>query len=133
MDTAWTPPGVAARPAYDLTQPGQALAFLGEARHTRFVPSGSGMHQLQRLINIHDLTNPRRSADSHQPSGDQALAALTLLAVLRDWLAEAEPDLIEAAGAAGVTWAQLAPVLRVGDCPREETPNLSGAPAAREC
>jgi hypothetical protein len=34
---------------------------------------------------------------------------------LRDWLAEAEPALIEAAREAGVTWEQLAPVLRVGD------------------
>ncbi|MFI9552900.1 hypothetical protein [Nonomuraea endophytica] len=74
--------------------------------------SGFGIH---RLINIHDKTNPYR------PSGDEALAALTLLAVLRDWPAEAEPDLIEAARAAGVTWEQLAPMLRVGARPSATT------------
>ncbi len=42
-------------------------------------------------------------------------ACLTLVADLRDWLDEVEPRLIGAARTAGVTWQQLAGVLRVGD------------------
>ncbi|WP_329431107.1 hypothetical protein OG339_48955 (plasmid) [Streptosporangium sp. NBC_01495] len=38
-----------------------------------------------------------------------------MLATLRDWLADAEPDLIDVARRAGVTWEELAPVLRIAD------------------
>ncbi|MEU8360451.1 hypothetical protein AB0C27_31030 [Nonomuraea sp. NPDC048882] len=61
------------------------------------------------------MTSPYRSKDGPRPSGDEALAALTLLAELRDWLTEVEPDLIDATRQAGVTWEELAPVLRVAD------------------
>jgi hypothetical protein len=38
-----------------------------------------------------------RWSRARQPDGDEALAALTLVADLRDWLAEIEPRLIDAA------------------------------------
>ncbi len=56
-----------------------------------------------------------RWPQSAQPTADEALTALTLLASLRDWLARIEPRLIDAARAQGVTWEALAGVLRVGD------------------
>ncbi|MER6002568.1 hypothetical protein ABT120_28615 [Nonomuraea angiospora] len=100
------------RPAYDLT----TRAFLQEeSPNTRFVPSGLAVHDAGKVTNVHQLTDPYRSESSPRPSGDEALAALTLLADLRDWLADVEPDLITAARDAGVTWEALAPVLRVGD------------------
>lgn len=93
------------RPVYDLTRPYDARAFLSEERpNTRFVPSGNAARDAGKVTNVHQLTNPYRSHDSPRPSGDEALAALTLLAELRDWLAGVEPDLITAARDAGVTW-----------------------------
>jgi hypothetical protein len=104
------------RPAYDLTTPYDARHFLSEeSPNTRFVPSGNATHDAGKITNVHNLTSPYRSEHSPRPSGDEALAALTLLADLRDWLADVEPDLIQAARDAGVTWEALAPVLRVGD------------------
>jgi len=47
------------------------------------------------------------------PAAEQALAALLALRQLRDQLDAWEPDLIAAARAAGVSWADLAPVLGV--------------------
>ncbi|MFI7709081.1 hypothetical protein [Nonomuraea sp. NPDC049480] len=104
------------RPAYGLTDPYDARRFLSEeSPATRFVPSGNASRDAGKITNVHNLTSPYRSEHSPRPSGDEALAALTLLADLRDWLADVEPDLIQAARSAGVTWDALAPVLRVGD------------------
>src|SRR5690349_10238768 len=50
---------------------------------------------------------------STAPAAEQALAALLALRQLRDRLDAWEPDLIAAARAAGVSWADLAPVLGV--------------------
>jgi hypothetical protein len=104
------------RPAYNLTGLHDARRFLSaESPNTPFVPSGYAAHDAGDITNVHNLTDPYRSAHSPRPSGDEALAALMLLAGLRDWLADVEPDLIAAARDAGVTWEALAPVLRVGD------------------
>ncbi|MFF5211197.1 hypothetical protein [Streptosporangium sp. NPDC000396] len=104
------------RPAYDLTDSHEARAFLREeAPNTQFMSAGNAVHDARAVTNVYDLTGPSRSSGSYRPSGDEALVALTLLAGSRDWLAEAEPALIEAVREAGVTWEQLAPVLRVGD------------------
>ncbi|MGP4103247.1 hypothetical protein [Nonomuraea sp. KM90] len=106
----------AVRPAFDLTVSHEARAFLWEeSPNTQFVPAGNAVHDVRAVTNVYDLTSSHRLPGSYRPSGDEALAALTLLAGLRDWLAEVEPALIEAAREAGVTWEQLAPVLRVGD------------------
>lgn len=55
--------------------------------------------------------------DAHQlldtATGTDVLAALTALRQLRDRLDAREPELIAAARAAGVSWAELAPVLGV--------------------
>jgi hypothetical protein len=104
------------KPAYDLTSPHDARRFLrDESPNTRFVPSGYATHDARHITNVHVMTSPYRYEDSPRPTGDEALAALTLLADLRDWLADIEPDLIDAARQAGVTWEELAPVLRVAD------------------
>ncbi|MFB4276911.1 hypothetical protein ACBJ59_16580 [Nonomuraea sp. MTCD27] len=71
-------------------------------------------HDARKITNVRNLTAPYRFDDT-RPPGDEALAALTLPADLRDWLTDVEPDLIAAARDADVTWKALAPVLRVGD------------------
>ncbi len=101
------------RPAYDVTDPDTAYRYLKEeSAHARSYPPGLEPHMAGRLAVIAGMTRWPRST---QPAGDEALAALTLVAGLRDWLAEVEPRLIDAARAQGVTWEQLAGVLRVGD------------------
>ncbi|TMR88787.1 hypothetical protein [Nonomuraea basaltis] len=83
---------VTVRPAYDLTAPYDARRFLSEeSPNTRFVPSGNATHDAGNITNVHNLTSPYRSQYSPRPSGDEALAALTLLADLRDWLATSSP------------------------------------------
>ncbi|GAA2820764.1 hypothetical protein [Nonomuraea rubra] len=106
------------RPAYDLTNPYDARRFLiEESPNTRFVPSGHATHDAGKITNVHNLTDPGRFDDA-RPSGDEALAALTLLADLRGWLADVEPDLIAAARDAGVTWDARPP--------RSRRPGLAG-------
>ena len=101
------------RPAYDLADPDGAYRYLEEvSAHARTYPPGREPHAAARLAVIADMTRWPQAA---QPDIDEALAALTLLGSLRDWLAEAEPRLIEAARAQGATWQSLAGVLRVGD------------------
>ncbi|MFJ8935156.1 type III effector protein [Streptomyces sp. NPDC102365] len=56
---------------------------------------------------------PEPSTKDGQASADQALAALVLLRELREQLAGWEPGLIEAARAAGSSWAELAQPLGV--------------------
>ena len=54
-----------------------------------------------------------RHVDAAAPSPDQLLAALALLREVRTHIAAWEPELIEAARAAGTSWADLAPALGV--------------------
>ncbi|MFH8739376.1 MULTISPECIES: type III effector protein [unclassified Streptomyces] len=65
-----------------------------------------------------------------QASGDQALAALLLLRELREQLAEWEPGLIEAARAAGTSWADLAHPLGVASRQAAERRYLRVRPGA---
>ncbi|MDP9843619.1 hypothetical protein [Streptosporangium lutulentum] len=101
--------------AYDLADPDDARRFLNDdpAGEYRWQPPGSEPIYVDQLASLLQFTEPR--PDSHTLTGDEAPAGLTLLATLRDWLADAEPDLIDAARRAGVTWEDLAPVLRVAD------------------
>lgn len=101
------------RPAYDLADPDDARRFLEDDPRARQVAPGLEPRMLEHLAVIASWT--RWPREDRTPSGDESLAALTLLAALRDWLAETEPGLITAARAAGVTWDELAGVLRVGD------------------
>ncbi|MFD3436547.1 type III effector protein [Streptomyces sp. NPDC058685] len=61
---------------------------------------------------------------------EQALATLLLLRELRDRLAEWEPGLIEAARAAGASWADLAPPLGVSSRQAAERRYLRVRPGA---
>jgi hypothetical protein len=63
---------------------------------------------LQKLASVPSVPGMEAAA-----SADEALEALNCLRGLRDRLNEWEPQLIEAARAAGVSWAQLAPALGV--------------------
>jgi hypothetical protein len=102
-------------PAYDLTTLDGAERFLREvSERANYHPPGYQWLNAGRIAAITDMTR-WPGPDRPRPTGDEALACLTLLADLRDWLAETEPRLIDAARAAGVTWEALAGVLRVGD------------------
>ncbi|GGL01418.1 hypothetical protein Ppa06_70180 [Planomonospora parontospora subsp. parontospora] len=106
------------RPAYDLTDPYDAARFLREegVGAARYQPPGSEHGWMHLVASAAQFTEARPD-DPPRPrlSGDDALAALTLLAALRDWLSEVESDFIGAARDAGATWEELAPVLRVAD------------------
>jgi len=107
------------RPAYDLSDPDDASRFLTDhSERARYYPPGHQHITVSQLTNIADLAEPYRtdwSGTRERVSGDEALAALTLLADLRTWLTEIEPRLLQAARDAGVTWEELASVLGVGD------------------
>jgi hypothetical protein len=101
------------RPAYDLTNPDDACRYLeDESPHARTHPPGREPHQAARLAVIADMARGPRAA---RPAVAEALAALTLLVSLRDWLAQVEPRLIDAARAQGATRKSLAGVLPAGD------------------
>jgi hypothetical protein len=90
-------------------------ALRDESSNTQFVPTGCAVQDARAVTNVLDLTRPYRSPGAYQPFGNEVLAALILLADLRDWLTDVEPDLIDAAHRARITWEELALVLRVGD------------------
>jgi hypothetical protein len=69
-------------------------------------------------------------AEGGQPSSGQAVATLLLLRELRDQLAEWEPGLIEAARAAGASWADLAHPLGVASRQAAERRYLRVRPGA---
>ncbi|MEU8364937.1 hypothetical protein AB0C27_53880 [Nonomuraea sp. NPDC048882] len=83
---------------------------MGPRQAQHLPPVRARLHAPARGRWRRNLTSPYRFTDSPRPSGDEALAALTLLASLRDWLADVEPALIAAARDAGVTWDVLARV-----------------------
>ncbi|MFJ6854434.1 type III effector protein [Streptomyces sp. NPDC091271] len=69
-------------------------------------------------------------AEGGQANSEQAVAALLLLRELRDQLAEWEPGLIEAARAAGTSWADLAHPLGVASRQAAERRYLRVRPGA---
>lgn len=106
------------RPAYDLTDPYEVARWIedhgeGEARHARFRPPGSERIWAGYLASLAQFVPQPGRAE--QLTADEALAALTLTRAVRAWAADLEPDLIEAARTAGVTWEALAPHLGVAD------------------
>jgi hypothetical protein len=121
------------KPAYDLTDPDVAYRFLSD-EHMAY-PSGTEYLWVGRVGSVYDKVHGE-SNDPHRPgpTADQALAALALLAGLREWLADVEPELIDGARSAGVTWDQLAPVLGVGDrrAAHRRATRLADAAAARD-
>ncbi|MET8053112.1 hypothetical protein ABZU75_36530 [Streptosporangium sp. NPDC005286] len=83
------------KPAYDLTDPDDARRFLNDdpAGGARWQPPGSEPIYTKQLASLLQFAGPAQ--DNHTLTGDEALAGLTLLAALRDWLTDAEPDLID--------------------------------------
>jgi hypothetical protein len=119
------------RPAYDLTDPDDAHRYLSD-QHLAY-PSGPEHLWVGRVASVYDLVHWRHG-DKPGPTADQALAALALVGGLRDWLADAEPELIEGARSAGVTWDQLATVLGVSDrrAAHRRAARLADAAAVRD-
>ncbi|MET8291587.1 MULTISPECIES: type III effector protein [unclassified Streptomyces] len=78
-----------------------------------FVAAATALNTIREAVRT--AQNPQFPAHPQdgQASADQALAALLLLRELRDELAGWEPGLIEAARAAGSSWADLAHPLGV--------------------
>jgi hypothetical protein len=116
-------------PAYDLADPCDAARYLDDSRAAGRRP-GSGWAYpggpehlwAGRVAQVCDKAGRRPGGRPDALSADEALAALTLLAGLRDWLTRIEPALIGAARAGGATWEQLAPVLRGQRPPRRAPP-----------
>ncbi|GAA2998146.1 HSP18 transcriptional regulator [Actinokineospora diospyrosa] len=75
-----------------------------------------------------DLALVRTVAEHETADAADVLAALTLLRHIRDELAGWEPRLIEAARAAGVSWARIAPALGVASRQAAERRYLRGRP-----
>ncbi|MFE1462923.1 type III effector protein [Streptomyces nigra] len=73
-------------------------------------------------------TAPTGDADGVPPAPEQALAVLVLLRDVRHQLAQWEPGLIEAARAAGASWADLASPLGVASRQAAERRYLRGRP-----
>jgi hypothetical protein len=116
MTPGETARGSGMRSEHDVTTVDGALCFLEkDSPRARYHPPGHQHVAISRLSAIADLASPFRFTGSATPTGDEALASLTLLADLREWLTEIEPQLIEAARAKAVTWEELAAVMRVGD------------------
>ena len=78
-------------------------------------PSGGEHHDAWRFAQIMTLCPTPGSGRSRVPTAEEAMAGLALLATLREWLDDAEPQLVDAAREAGATWEELAELLEVGD------------------
>jgi hypothetical protein len=92
------------------------LTEVSERRHTS--PSGYLHHAVTRAIGVYDMTPGRFShewPDPRRPTAQEALASLTVLREMGEWIETAEAALIDAARAAGSTWEQVAPCLGVAD------------------
>ncbi|WP_404199794.1 type III effector protein [Streptomyces tauricus] len=87
-----------------------ALDAIGEAVRTAGTTKTAGT---ARTTGTARTARPETSSEDGQVAADQALAALVLLRELREQLAGWEPGLIEAARAAGSSWAELAQPLGV--------------------
>ncbi|WP_432168181.1 type III effector protein [Streptomyces sp. bgisy031] len=101
-------------------QAGQPVAFLAAAAALKTI--NEAVHGAQ------DAQSPQ--AEGEQVSSDEALAALLMLRELREQLAGWEPGLIEAARAAGSSWADLAHPLGVASRQAAERRYLRVRPGA---
>ncbi|MEU9616751.1 type III effector protein [Streptomyces sp. NPDC048209] len=79
---------------------------------TSFAAASAALHAIDEAVRAAQAPAPAPRAED-AASSEQALAALLLLRELRDQLAGWEPGLIEAARAAGTSWADLAHPLGV--------------------
>jgi hypothetical protein len=80
---------------------------------TSFFAAAAALNTIDEAVRTAQTPQTGTHPQDGQADADQALAALLLLRELRDQLAEWEPGLIEAARAAGSSWADLARPLGV--------------------
>ena len=80
---------------------------------TSFFAAAAALNTINKAVRTAQIPLAGTHPQDGQASADQALAALLLLRELRDQLAGWEPGLIEAARAAGSSWADLAHPLGV--------------------
>ncbi|MCX5083751.1 type III effector protein [Streptomyces sp. NBC_00401] len=101
-------------------QAGQPVPFLAAAAALKTI--NEAVHSAQGAQSVR--------AEGEQVSSDEALAALLMLRELREQLAGWEPGLIEAARAAGTSWADLAHPLGVASRQAAERRYLRVRPGA---
>ncbi|MBK6017269.1 type III effector protein, partial [Streptomyces sp. MBT53] len=80
---------------------------------TSFFAAAAALHAINEAVRTAQIPQAPPSAEGGQASSEEALAALLMLRELREQLAGWEPGLIEAARAAGNSWADLAHPLGV--------------------
>ncbi|MFG3281265.1 type III effector protein [Streptomyces sp. NPDC048111] len=96
---------------------------------TSFLAAAAALHAIDEAVRT--ARTPQAAPPPDRPaSSDEALAALLLLRELRDQLAGWEPGLIEAARAAGSSWAELAQPLGVASRQAAERRYLRVRPGA---
>src|SRR6478609_9425551 len=96
---------------------------------TSFAAASAALHAIDEAVRAARAPAPAPRAED-AASSEQALAALLLLRELRDQLAGWEPGLIEAARAAGTSWADLAHPLGVASRQAAERRYLRVRPGA---
>ncbi|MFG3018850.1 type III effector protein [Streptomyces sp. NPDC048254] len=97
---------------------------------TSFFAAAAALNTIDEAVRTAQTPQVEAHAQDGQASADQVLAALLLLRELRDQLAGWEPGLIEAARAAGSSWADLAHPLGVASRQAAERRYLRVRPGA---
>ncbi|MGY5035408.1 type III effector protein [Streptomyces sp. 900116325] len=97
---------------------------------TSFFAAAAALNTINEAVRTARIPQTGSHSQGGQASADQALAALLLLRELRDQLAGWEPGLIEAARAAGSSWADLAHPLGVASRQAAERRYLRVRPGA---
>ncbi|MEU1215543.1 type III effector protein [Streptomyces sp. NPDC005791] len=106
------------------------MSVLPEPRDpASFLAAAAALNAIDEALRTARTANRPEDQDG-QAGADQALAALLLLRELRDQLAGWEPGLIEAARAAGSSWADLAHPLGVASRQAAERRYLRVRPGA---
>ncbi|MEU0302979.1 type III effector protein [Streptomyces sp. NPDC006175] len=96
-----------------------------------FAAAAAALHAIDEAVRAARTAAPEANqAEEEQAHPEQAVAALLLLRELRDQLAGWEPGLIEAARAAGTSWAELAHPLGVASRQAAERRYLRVRPGA---
>ncbi|MET9363379.1 type III effector protein [Streptomyces sp. NPDC006632] len=97
---------------------------------TSFFAAAAALDTINEAVRTAQTPQAATARQDGQASSDQALAALLMLRELRDQLAGWEPGLIEAARAAGSSWADLAGPLGVASRQAAERRYLRVRPGA---
>ncbi|MEV0022546.1 type III effector protein [Streptomyces atroolivaceus] len=97
---------------------------------TSFAAAADALNTIDEAVRAAQSGPRGAGTDDGQADSEQALAALLLLRQLRDRLAGWEPGLIEAARAAGTSWADLAQPLGVASRQAAERRYLRVRPGA---